>query len=224
MRPLLPLLDNIRRATSAKAERMLRWRPRSREDAISRHRGESHQVRDRENGRSVGPSRSTSAGIGDRKWRAEQDSNLRPPGFPSFRPTNGILVQQHARLQSLRGCALCTDKLVRPSLVHRHRIVAGGAAVTIKTDHRPSVREPIADVRRIETCVCPGRLPTPIDTTGAWVAIGFFGDAESHGKDLAHLNCAGLKRGAKYEQGMVIVGYSIETHFVGTLDRGHFRV
>ena len=159
MRPLLPLLDNIRRATSAKAERMLRWRPRSREDAISRHRGESHQVRDRENGRSVGPSRSTSAGIGDRKWRAEQDSNLRPPGFPSFRPTNGILVQQHARLQSLRGCALCTDKLVRPSLVHRHRIVAGGAAVTIKTDHRPSVREPIADVRRIETCVCPGKAP-----------------------------------------------------------------
>jgi len=29
-----PLLDNIRRATNAKAERVLRWRPRSREDAI----------------------------------------------------------------------------------------------------------------------------------------------------------------------------------------------
>jgi nucleoside-diphosphate-sugar epimerase len=34
MRPLLPLLDNTRRATSAKAERLLGWRPRSREDAI----------------------------------------------------------------------------------------------------------------------------------------------------------------------------------------------
>jgi nucleoside-diphosphate-sugar epimerase len=34
MRPLLPLLDNTRRATSAKAERVLGWRPRSREDAI----------------------------------------------------------------------------------------------------------------------------------------------------------------------------------------------
>ena len=34
MRPLLPLLDNTRRATSAKAERVLGWKPRSREDAI----------------------------------------------------------------------------------------------------------------------------------------------------------------------------------------------
>ncbi|OLC44217.1 MAG: epimerase [Acidobacteria bacterium 13_1_40CM_65_14] len=34
MRPLLPLLDNTRRATSAKAERMLGWNPRLREDAI----------------------------------------------------------------------------------------------------------------------------------------------------------------------------------------------
>jgi len=34
MRPLLPLLNNTRRATSAKAERVLGWRPRSREDAI----------------------------------------------------------------------------------------------------------------------------------------------------------------------------------------------
>ena len=34
VRPLLPLLDNTRRATSAKAERLLGWKPRSREDAI----------------------------------------------------------------------------------------------------------------------------------------------------------------------------------------------
>ncbi|MGO9453885.1 MAG: hypothetical protein ACLQDV_22960 [Candidatus Binataceae bacterium] len=34
MRQLLPLLGNIRNATSAKAERMLGWRPRPREDAI----------------------------------------------------------------------------------------------------------------------------------------------------------------------------------------------
>jgi len=31
---MLPLLDNTRHATSAKAERLLGWRPRSREDAI----------------------------------------------------------------------------------------------------------------------------------------------------------------------------------------------
>ncbi len=35
MRPLLPLLDNTRRATSAKAERLLGWKPRPREDAIA---------------------------------------------------------------------------------------------------------------------------------------------------------------------------------------------
>lgn len=34
LRPLLPLLDNTRRATSAKAERVLGWKPRPREEAI----------------------------------------------------------------------------------------------------------------------------------------------------------------------------------------------
>jgi dihydroflavonol-4-reductase len=34
MRQLLPLLDNIRNATSAKAERILGWKPRPREEAI----------------------------------------------------------------------------------------------------------------------------------------------------------------------------------------------
>jgi nucleoside-diphosphate-sugar epimerase len=34
MRPLLPLLDNTRHATSTKAERVLGWRPRPREEAI----------------------------------------------------------------------------------------------------------------------------------------------------------------------------------------------
>jgi nucleoside-diphosphate-sugar epimerase len=34
VRPMVPLLDNTRHATSAKAERMLGWKPRSREDAI----------------------------------------------------------------------------------------------------------------------------------------------------------------------------------------------
>jgi nucleoside-diphosphate-sugar epimerase len=34
LRPLLPLLDNTRIATSAKAERLLAWKPRPREEAI----------------------------------------------------------------------------------------------------------------------------------------------------------------------------------------------
>ena len=34
MRQLLPLLGKVRNATSAKAERLLGWKPRSREDAL----------------------------------------------------------------------------------------------------------------------------------------------------------------------------------------------
>jgi nucleoside-diphosphate-sugar epimerase len=34
VRPLLPLLGNIRNASSAKAERLLEWKPRSPEDAV----------------------------------------------------------------------------------------------------------------------------------------------------------------------------------------------
>ena len=34
LRPLLPLLDNTRRATGAKAERVLGWMPRPREEAV----------------------------------------------------------------------------------------------------------------------------------------------------------------------------------------------
>jgi hypothetical protein len=34
VRPLVPLLGNVRNATSAKAERLLGWTPRSPEDAV----------------------------------------------------------------------------------------------------------------------------------------------------------------------------------------------
>ena len=34
LQQLLPLLGNIRNATSAKAQRVLQWTPRSREDAV----------------------------------------------------------------------------------------------------------------------------------------------------------------------------------------------
>ena len=102
-------------------------------------------------------------------------------------------------------------------------IVIGSLLAVPLSQSRPTTGPPCANLSRtfaeLRRAFVQGRLPSPIDTTGMWVAIGFFGDAESHGKDLAHLNCAGLKRGAKYEPGMVIVGYSIETHFVGTLDQ-----
>jgi nucleoside-diphosphate-sugar epimerase len=35
MQPLVPLLDSTRRATSAKAERVLGWKPRTPEDAVA---------------------------------------------------------------------------------------------------------------------------------------------------------------------------------------------
>jgi len=34
MRQLLPMLEKVRNATSAKAQRVLAWKPRSREDAV----------------------------------------------------------------------------------------------------------------------------------------------------------------------------------------------
>ena len=102
-------------------------------------------------------------------------------------------------------------------------IVIGSLLAMPQTQSGPTTGPPCANQSRtfaqLRRAFVQGRLPSPIDTTGTWVAIGFFGDAESHGKDLAHLNCAGLKRGSKYERGMVIVRYSIETHFVGTLDQ-----
>jgi hypothetical protein len=45
VRLILPLLDNMRHATSAKAERVLGWRPQSRRDR--RDCRESHEVRSR---------------------------------------------------------------------------------------------------------------------------------------------------------------------------------
>jgi hypothetical protein len=58
-----------------------------------------------------------------------------------------------------------------------------------------------------------GRVPSPPETTGSWVAIGFFGDYY-HG-----LNCTGLRRGDKFEQVMLANRYSIEMHVIGTFDQ-----
>ena len=189
----------------------------------SRHRGESHQVRDRENGRSVSPGRSTSAeGLaiesgGPSRTRTCDLLDSRPSGqrmASSSSSTRGCNPSADVRCARISWCALVSF------------IVIGSLLAVPLSQSEPTTGPPCVNQSRtfaeLRRAFVQGRLPSPIDTTGMWVAIGFFGDAESHGKDLAHLNCAGLKRGAKYEQGMVIVGYSIETHFVGTLDRGPF--
>jgi hypothetical protein len=58
-----------------------------------------------------------------------------------------------------------------------------------------------------------GRFPTPSETTGSWVAIGFFGD------DVTDLNCGGLRRVSMFEEVMLVTGYSVETHVIGTVDQ-----
>ena len=57
------------------------------------------------------------------------------------------------------------------------------------------------------------------ELTGTWVAIGVFGAAESHGGEIALVECAGLMRESKtYEQAMLITGNSVEPRFIGAAE------
>ena len=61
-------------------------------------------------------------------------------------------------------------------------------------------------------------LPSPSAITGSWVVIGIFGAAQSHGRELVLLNCSGItqEETGKFELAMLIDGYSLEPHFVGS--------
>jgi TonB family protein len=59
-----------------------------------------------------------------------------------------------------------------------------------------------------------GSVPSSSETTGSWVAIGIIlGDYDTY------LNCAGLKRGNKFEEVMLAKGDSVEMHVVGASDQ-----
>lgn len=62
-----------------------------------------------------------------------------------------------------------------------------------------------------------GRRPLASDITGTWVAIGSLNDPppQSEFPQVRNLNCAGEKRGNKFEFVLVANGYSVELHAVG---------
>ena len=59
------------------------------------------------------------------------------------------------------------------------------------------------------------RLPSVAELSGSWVAIGIFGAAHSHGREIAMVECAGLRRGKTLEQVMLIKDNSVEPRFLG---------
>jgi hypothetical protein len=60
-----------------------------------------------------------------------------------------------------------------------------------------------------------GKLPTAADMEGWWVAVGMFGAAANHGREIVRLDCAGITRDNLFEQAMRIDGNSVEPHFIG---------
>ena len=59
------------------------------------------------------------------------------------------------------------------------------------------------------------RMPSVAELSGSWVAIGFFGAAYNHGREIASVECAGLRRGKTLEQVMLIKGNFVEARFIG---------
>ena len=59
------------------------------------------------------------------------------------------------------------------------------------------------------------RMPSVAEVSGSWVAIGNFGAAYNHGREIASVECAGLRRGKTLESVMLIKGNSVEPRFVG---------
>ena len=58
-------------------------------------------------------------------------------------------------------------------------------------------------------------MPSVAELSGSWVAIGFFGAAYNHGREIASVECAGLRRGKTLEQVMLIKGNFVEARFIG---------
>jgi hypothetical protein len=59
------------------------------------------------------------------------------------------------------------------------------------------------------------RMPSVAELSGSWVSIGNFGAAYNHGREIASVECAGLRRGKTLEQVMLIKGNSVEPRFIG---------
>jgi hypothetical protein len=60
------------------------------------------------------------------------------------------------------------------------------------------------------------RFPSPSEVNGNWAAIGF---VYGHPYQKNSLNCAGVKRGSKFEWVILANGYSIEVDAIGTYNQ-----
>src|SRR5215475_12910619 len=54
-----------------------------------------------------------------------------------------------------------------------------------------------------------GRIPSALEISGSWVAIGFLGDTTS-------FNCSGVTRGPKFEWVLHATQYSVDMDIIGT--------
>ena len=59
------------------------------------------------------------------------------------------------------------------------------------------------------------KMPSTPELSGSWVAIGSFGAAYNHGREIASVECAGLRRDKTLEKVMLIKGNSVEPRFIG---------
>ena len=74
--------------------------------------------------------------------------------------------------------------------------------------YSPCTAQP-RSVKELGNSFAKGRIPSPVDLTGTWVAIGFLGASTS-------LNCTGVKRGQKFEWVMIAKRYSVEIDMIGS--------
>jgi hypothetical protein len=66
-----------------------------------------------------------------------------------------------------------------------------------------------------------GSLPAPSELSGSWVAIGLFGAAFNHGREIALIDCEGLKEcGNTLEEVLLADGYTVTPYVFGTPETG----
>ena len=85
-----------------------------------------------------------------------------------------------------------------------------GIPITSVPENSPCPDQP-KSLKELTVAFGGGRVPSPSEMTGSWVAISIF-----IGRDESTMDCSGLRRGKKlFEEVMVANGYSLEMHVVG---------
>jgi hypothetical protein len=76
-------------------------------------------------------------------------------------------------------------------------------------------RDQPRSLRELSVAFQNGRLPLDSETTGTWVEIGDVNKNPYTHSERAMLNCAGLKRGSKFEFVLVANNYTVQLHAIG---------